>query len=162
SAAEGQEGLMVEFVMGMPVVVEVRDEEPADAVDAVFDWLRFVDATFSTYKEDSEISRLNRRELTLADTDPSVRDVLDRCDELREEAWGFFDVRYRGDGLVDPSGYVKGWSIDRAGAILEDAGVRNYALNAGGDLIVRGDDLPGKGWRVGIQHPQVHNAVAAV
>jgi len=153
---------MVDFVMGMPIVVDVRDDEPDGAVESVFDWLHFVDATFSTYKEDSEISRLNRGELALADADPCVREVLDRCDELRDETRGFFDVGFRGDGYVDPSGFVKGWSIDRAGAILDDAGVRNYAINAGGDLILRGDDLPRTGWRVGIQHPQVRDAVAAV
>jgi thiamine biosynthesis lipoprotein len=153
---------MVEFVMGMPIVVDVRDDGSEHAVDAVFGWLRFVDATFSTYRHDSEISRLNRGELALADADPSVREVLTRCDELHDETRRFFDVRFRGDGSVDPSGFVKGWSIDRAGAILDHAGARNYAINAGGDLILRGDDLPEAGWRVGIQHPQVPQAVAAV
>ena len=40
----------IEHVMGMPVVVDVRDGDigPA-ALDRVFEWLRFVDATFSTY-----------------------------------------------------------------------------------------------------------------
>jgi len=61
--------------MGMPILVDVRDD-PADepALDRLFDWLRLVDATFSTYKEDSEISRLNRGELALADAAPAVRE----------------------------------------------------------------------------------------
>jgi thiamine biosynthesis lipoprotein len=50
----------LEHVMGMPVGIDVRDGEvSAAAVAEAFDWLRFVDATFSTYKEESEISRLN-------------------------------------------------------------------------------------------------------
>jgi len=153
---------MLDHVMGMPIVVDVRDDGRDEVVGAVFDWLRFVDQTFSTYRENSEINRLNRGELALEDADPVVREVLARCDELRTETRGFFDVRFRADGLVDPSGFVKGWSIERAGAILEEAGVRNYAINAGGDLILRGDELPGSGWRVGIQHPYVPAAVAAV
>ncbi len=44
-------------------------------VDDVFDWFRWVDATFSTYKDDSEISRLNRGELSLADAHPEVVEV---------------------------------------------------------------------------------------
>ena len=57
---------VVEHVMGMPIVVDVRDEGEVDpVVDEVFAWFREVDARFSTYKEDSEISRLNRGELAL-------------------------------------------------------------------------------------------------
>ena len=50
-----------EDVMGLPVTIDVRDEGiPVAAVDAAFAWLRWVDATFSTYRDDSEIARLNR------------------------------------------------------------------------------------------------------
>ena len=70
--------------MGMPVIVEVCDRAFDEAVfDQVFAWLRFVDRTFSTYREDSDISRLNRGELTLAQTHESVRSVLRRCEWLR-------------------------------------------------------------------------------
>ena len=56
--------LRVEDVMGTTVVVDVRDDDvPASCLDEVFDWLRVVDETFSTYKPDSEISRLARGEL---------------------------------------------------------------------------------------------------
>ena len=72
---DGRPGIRrVEFAMGMPIVVDVRDEAvDAATLDALFDWFRVVDATFSTYKEDSEISRLNRGELKLADAHPDVR-----------------------------------------------------------------------------------------
>jgi len=57
------------------------------------------------------------------------------------------------EAVLDPSGLVKGWSVDRAAAILDEAGLRNYALNAGGDMLVRGRAIPDDCWRVGIQHP---------
>jgi thiamine biosynthesis lipoprotein len=149
--------------MGMPVVVDVRDQDVDDAVfDRVFDWLRFVDATFSTYKADSEISRINRGELELADAHETVREVLDRCEELRQETGGYFDARAPLPGLVDPSGLVKGWSVDRAGAILDEGGARNYAVNAGGDMVLRGGALPDDRWRVGIQHPLLRDQIAKV
>jgi thiamine biosynthesis lipoprotein len=160
---DGQPGVRrVELVMGMPIVVDLRDE-PADeqALDQLFDWLCLVDATFSTYKGDSEITRLNRGELALADATSDVQEVLARCDELREETSGYFDARFDG-GSVDPSGLVKGWSVDRAAAILNDAGLRNYAINAGGDIRLRGGALPDTVWRVGIQHPSVREGVAAI
>jgi FAD:protein FMN transferase len=152
----------VEHVMGMPVIVDLRDEEvDGAALDDVFDWLSWVDETFSTYKETSEISRLNRGELQLADAHPEVRAVLARCDELRSETGGYFDVRVERD-LLDPSGLVKGWSVDRAAAILEQAGARNYAVYAGGDMRLRGRAVPAWCWRVGVQHPLQRDAVARV
>jgi len=54
----------VEHVMGMPIVLDIRDDEVDEVVvEKMFEWLGWVDATFSTYKPDSEISRLNRGEL---------------------------------------------------------------------------------------------------
>jgi thiamine biosynthesis lipoprotein len=148
--------------MGMPVVLDVRDDVDDDVALRVFDWLRWVDATFSTYKEDSEISRINRGELAPADADPEVRAVLERCEELRVETRGYFDIRTPGWQGMDPSGLVKGWSVDRAAAILDDTGVHNYAVNAGGDMILRGRAVPEPCWRVGIQHPVLGDRVAAV
>ena len=140
----------VEHVMGMPVVVEARD---GDVPDEVFDWLRRVDETFSTYKDGSEISRLRRGELDEADASDDVRWVLRRCRELRDETAGYFDIDAVG---LDPSGYVKGWAVERAAAILDRAGSSDYAINAGGDVRTRGR------WRIGIQHPFESQAVAKV
>ncbi len=162
--------------MGMPIIIDVRDPDVRpDALDRAFDWLRFVDATFSTYQSGSEISRLNRGALRLDDAHPDVRAVLERCEELREETNGYFDVRApflspgertedpaRSSGAVDPSGLVKGWSVERAAQILAAAGAHNYCINAGGDIIVRGRAAPEPYWRIGIQHPLLRDRVAAV
>jgi thiamine biosynthesis lipoprotein len=154
--------VIVEHIMGMPIVLDVRDDEPDDeALARMWDWLRWVDATFSTYDPGSEISRLNRGELLLEETHPEVQAVLARCEELRDETRGFFDVRAAGAG-IDPSGLVKGWAVDRAAAILDDAGFVNYALDAGGDIRLSGRPIPGLRWRVGIQHPYMKDSVAAV
>jgi thiamine biosynthesis lipoprotein len=153
----------VEHIMGMPIVLDARDENVDEgAVDAMFDWLRWVDAVFSTYKHDSEISRLNRGELAPDDVHPEVAGVLARCEELRGETDGYFDVCAAAADVVDPSGLVKGWSVDRAAAILDDAGLRNYALNAAGDMRVRGRAAPEWCWSIGIQHPLERDKVARV
>jgi len=157
----------LEHVMGMPVGIDVREADvQAGDLDSAFGWLRFVDALFSTYRGDSEISRLNRGELSLADAHPDVREVLDRCQRLCEDTGGYFDATApaaagRGRG-VDPSGLVKGWSIDRMARILEAAGAGNYCVYAGGDILVRGRPGPGQAWRIGIQHPHLRHHVAAV
>lgn len=152
----------VEHVMGLPIVVDVRDEDEAGAaLEELFDWLRWVDATFSTFKEDSEISRINRGRLRREDAQPHVRRVLERCELLQQETDGYFDMRTPA-GSIDPAGLVKGWAVDRAAAILDDAGFHNYAVSAGGDMRVLGRAVPDLAWRVGIQHPLDRRQVAAV
>ena len=149
--------------MGMPVIVDIRDEHIGDeAIDDVFDWLRLVDARFSTFKLDSEINRIDRGELRLEDAHQDVRDVLARCELLRAETGGYFDIRASASGQLDPSGLVKGWSVDRAATILDNAGATNYTVNAGGDIRLRGGALPENRWRVGIQHPRERDRIAAV
>lgn len=140
--------LRVEQIMGMPIVVEVRD---GDVPEAVFDWFRWVDETFSTYKPASEVSRIARGELAVADANPDVQYVLARCEQLRAETNGYFDAR--SSGTLDPSGLVKGWSVDRAAELID---ADEYSINAGGDVRVRGR------WQVGIQHPLERQAIAAV
>jgi len=152
----------VEQVMGMPVAVDVRDVDvdPA-AVDELFAWLRAVDERFSTYKHTSEVSRVNRGELRLDEAHPDVAAIYARCEELRLETNGYFDMRAASE-QPDPSGLVKGWAVGRAAEILDAAGARNYAVDAGGDILVRCGALPERTWRIGIQHPLVAGSLAAV
>jgi thiamine biosynthesis lipoprotein len=147
--------------MGIPVGIEVadRDVDPA-ALDRAFEHLHGVDATFSTYLPHSEVSRLNAGTLAPGDVSPQARAVLDRCAALRGETRGWFDVH--ATGRLDPSGFVKGWALDGAGAILAAAGARNFCLHAGGDVLVRGEPKSGRPWRVGVQHPRRRDRVAAV
>jgi len=152
----------VEQIMGMPIVVDVRDDGVADtALDELFAWLRWVDETFSTFKDDSQISRINGGELSRGDAHPLVREVLARCEQLRGVTDGYFDMRTPA-GSIDPSGLVKGWAVDRAAAILDAAGLNNYAVSAGGDMRIRGRAVPELAWRIGIEHPLDRQQVAAV
>lgn len=147
--------------MGMPVQIDLRDADvDPTSLDAAFDWLRVVDQTFSTYKPDSEINRLARGELTISECQPEVDEVLARCAQLREETDGFFSVRAA--GKLDPSGLVKGWAVGKAAGILSAAGARNFSMNAGGDIVLRGRPASQEHWRVGIQHPLEPDKVAAV
>ncbi len=162
--------------MGMPIGIDLRDTDvDSSCMDRAFDWLRGVDETFSTYKPDSQISRLNRGEMELAAAHPDVRLVLQECERFRFTTGGYFDARaafWQGGAsarienpspaAVDPAGLVKGWAVDRAAALLETAGARNYSINAGGDIRVRGGALPDPLWRIGIVHPLETDKVAVV
>jgi FAD:protein FMN transferase len=122
--------------------------------------LHDIDATFSTYRADSEISRLRRGELDVRHARPEVREILRRCAELEIETDGYFSA-YAG-GELDPSGLVKGWAIERASDVLRAAGSTDHCVNGGGDVQCAGDAAPGVPWRVGIAHPWEPGSVAAV
>jgi FAD:protein FMN transferase len=145
--------------MGMPIGIDVADRGPVDLGPA-FDWLRRVDAMFSTYRDDSDISRLDRGEISLAECAPEVDEVLTRCVSLERETDGFFSVRPA--GRLDPSGFVKGWAIDGAAQRLAAAGAERFCINAGGDVVARGRPAPERPWRVGIRHPVDLDELAAV
>jgi thiamine biosynthesis lipoprotein len=156
----------VEFVMGMAVSIDIRDPDtPSGAIDEVVRWLHHVDATFSTYIDDSAISRLGRGELDIGDATEEVRDVLRLCEEIRIQTDGAFDafeVPAPNGTTLDPSGLVKGWSVERAAAILESWGCSNFCINAGGDIALRGHPADGESWRIGIRHPELTDALATV
>jgi thiamine biosynthesis lipoprotein len=152
----------VERVMGTAVGVDVREPRVAEtALDAFFAWLHEVDARFSTHRPGSEISRIGRGELAPGAAHPDVREVLERCEEVRRRSGGLFSV-HRPDGGLDPSALVKGWSVERGARLLEDAGARNLCINAGGDVLARGEPETGRAWRVGIRHPEIADRLAAV
>src|SRR4051794_20967976 len=147
----------VRHIMGIPIGIDVRDDVN---VEAAFDWLREADATFSTYREDSEISRLDRGKLVLADCRPEVDEVLTRCMRLNRATGGAFSVRPA--ARLDPSGLVKGWAVDGAAQRLAAAGAERFCINAGGDVVARGRPAPDRRWRVGIRHPTDLDRLAAV
>ncbi|MEO8230516.1 MAG: FAD:protein FMN transferase [Chloroflexota bacterium] len=154
----------VEHIMGTAVGIDLRGTSLPDVViDSAFARLRFIDARFSTYRPDSEFSRLIRGDLDEADCSAELRFLLGLCEDLRRTSDGYFDIRrHRPDGRPDPTGLVKGWAIEEAAFLLESAGARDFTVNAGGDVVARGEAEPGQPWRVGIRHPEQSDRVAAV
>lgn len=150
-----------ESLMGTVFSFDVRTPGfPVVELDRVVDWLRWVDATFSTYRADSSISRLARGDLTLDQCAPEVGEVLDLCQQAYATTEGYFSAQY--NGLLDPTGLVKGWAIERTSALLQAAGSSSHAINGGGDVRTVGGIGPGCPWRIGIAHPFEAGALAAV
>ncbi|MEV4483475.1 FAD:protein FMN transferase [Micromonospora coxensis] len=141
--------------MGTAISLDLADDLPAatlhELAEQTFGWLREVDARFSTWRDDSEVCRLDRGELPLAEASADLRAVLERCADLWRATDGFFDAY--ATGRLDPSGYVKGWSAQVASDRLVAAGAGNHCLNAGGDVVVRGLSPTGRPWRIGVAHP---------
>jgi thiamine biosynthesis lipoprotein len=151
----------VEHCMGTVFSFDLRPPHvPAAVLEDVVAWLHRMDATFSPYRHDSDISRLARGDITLARCAPEVGEILGLCDRLRETTAGCFSAY--ASGTLDPSGVVKGWSVERAAVMLRRAGSRNHSVNGGGDLRLDGGPAPGRPWRIGIADPLRPGAVGTV
>ncbi|HUB23397.1 MAG TPA: FAD:protein FMN transferase [Streptosporangiaceae bacterium] len=148
-----------EHVMGTVVSFDVPDWA-GQVLDQAVMWLHWVDATFSPYRDDSDVSRFGRGSLPLAGCAPELAEVLAACAEVSERSGGYFTVRP--GGRFDPSGYVKGWAIERAAAMLTAAGSAEHSVNGGGDIQCVGDRGPGQPWRVGIADPLRPGSLALV
>ena len=138
--------------MGTAVLFDLRDAVLTDpVVDDAVAHLRWVESVFTTYREDSEISRLRAGHLSIDEADPTVREVLATCDRLRHDTEGAFD--HRSGRELDPAGYVKGWAIEGAARILDDGGLKAFLVSAGGDIVARGAPAGHNTWRVGLRDP---------
>ena len=153
-----------EPVMGTVVSFDLRGTAPAasasSAIAQAVSWLHWVDDTFSTYKADSEVNRLERGELSVEQCHLQVQEILSLCGTLRTATNGYFDA-WAG-GRLDPSGVVKGWSIEEASALLCELGWPNHSIDGGGDVRLRGRAGEDRGWRVAITHPFQLDAFCAV
>jgi thiamine biosynthesis lipoprotein len=148
-----------EHVMGTVVSFDVP-AFTADALGRAVRWLHWVDATFSTYREDSDVSRYGRGAVSLAECAPELTVVLDACRAVGAASGGYFTATP--GGRFDPSGYVKGWAIERAAAMLTAAGSAEHSVNGGGDVQCVGDRGPGQLWRIGIADPLRSGTLALV
>jgi FAD:protein FMN transferase len=149
--------------MGTVFSFDVRDpgDWTAPLAEAVT-WLHDVDATFSTYRDKSVVSRLGRGELSLLECSAQVREVFALCETVTHDSGGYFSLRANVDGALDPSGMVKGWAIERASDMLAARGSRNHVVNGGGDVQAAGESASGRPWRVGITDPKDRSRVLTV
>lgn len=163
----------VERVWGTVVTIDVRDPDgtlPGEvaveqAVAAAVRELHWVDEVFSTFRPDSDVSRLRRGEVTLTTLDlrtprhEALLQVVEQCAFAHRLTGGAFDPWLGG---FDPSGLVKGWATQRVADLLVDAGLRHVSVNAGGDVVTRGLAASHTPWRIGIRHPDREHDLAAV
>ena len=62
---------------------------------------------------------------------------------------------------LDFGGLGKEYAVDRAVAVLRDAGVASALVNLAGDLAILGPRPGGQPWRVGLRHPRREGELAA-
>ncbi|MGA1827216.1 FAD:protein FMN transferase [Microbacterium sp.] len=158
----------VEEIMGMPISIHVLNERGSlsqtaeRAVEACFAELRDIERVFSTYRDDSDIRRIAKGELDSADADARVAEVEAACRAAAIETGGLFSAMWQGS--FDPTGYVKGWSVENAAcrhlAPLLESEVA-VGINAGGDMqLFTAPDSDWR-WNVGIADPRRPGQVIA-
>jgi thiamine biosynthesis lipoprotein len=140
------------LIMGMPICVAISDAATAADLEAAFDCFIKADARFSPFRHDSELSRLNRKELALQNCSGQMREILELAEQTTIDSDGYFDIR-RPDGTFDPCGIVKGWAIREAALALAWRDLSNFLIDAGGDIQACGRNAKGDDWRVGIRNP---------
>ncbi len=140
------------LMMGMPITVEIVNcKVKLFHFQEIFNYFQYIDDTFSTYKENSEISKINRGLLTKSQYSRDMQTILDLAERTRQDTQGYFDI-HRGD-KIDPSGIVKGWAIYQAALSLKQKGFTDYYVDAGGDIQVSGLNSHHQPWIVGIRNP---------
>ena len=129
------------------------------ACDAAQNFYESINQIFSTYTDNSEVSRLRRQEIAISDASPELKLVWNRCLELRDLTQRAFDP-WAVPGGFDPSGFVKGWAAQESLRFFAEIGIEHIQINAGGDVVVRGGVDTTQPWVIGVQHPDIKEGIA--
>lgn len=132
-------------------VEDVGTSASERALDAVQDAFDALEDEFSRYRPDSPASRIADGRLSLLHASDEHRSMYAEAVGWRNETGGAFDP-HRADGSIDLSGIVKAVAIERAGTVLESAGLRDWCVNVGGDVLVAGR-AGDRDWTVGVSDP---------
>ena len=145
--------------MGTTASIHVDDEVDDGVFDSVVREVRTelnrLEAMFSVFRPDSEVSRINAGTLHHLDASAEVIDVIDACAYLEQVSDGAFSIRRsRGATEINPSGFVKGWAAERSSRLFGDHGLGHWYLGVGGDFVLHGGMASGEPWRIGIVDPR--------
>jgi thiamine biosynthesis lipoprotein len=140
-------------------VVTIECELESISYKEAIDFLHQVDQLFSTFKENSQVSKLRRDEIAIEQAHPLVQQVWQACLEIKQVTDGAFDP-WAVPGGFDPSGYVKGWAADQISDQLIKLGAKHIQVNAGGDISVRGGKDGNTPWKLAVAHPNLKGEIS--
>ena len=136
----------------MPITIDINDKAAtAEILKSVYDYFEHVDQIFSPFNPNSEISRLNRGEITNSLPSSELAEVLLLSEQTQQQTHGYFNIRHHGQ--INPVGLVKGWALYQASQQLIAKGFHNFYIDAGGDIQAQGYNHNGESWMIGIRNP---------
>lgn len=177
---------------------ETTDERKGELKKKVRNIFEKNEKTFSRFRGDSELSKINLNLGVKIPVSPQMLKVLLLCERFHELSNGFFDPRvisnlkkigYKKDFKeylsfckdnetrlnkatevlsddleifskdkkiitkkeIDTTGIVKGYTVDLATKFLQDEGLNNFIVDAGGDMFAQGLNQDGEKWKIGIE-----------
>ncbi|MCU1558307.1 MAG: thiamine biosynthesis protein [Microbacteriaceae bacterium] len=137
------------------LTTQLRTVDLLSDIEAAFD---DIENTFSLYRPDSELSQISAGRLPLMKSSARLRSVYADSLFWRNRTNGAF-TPHRPDGVVDLNGIVKAIAIERAGAMLDAAGLDDWCVDVGGDILCRGVQPNGTPWTLGIVDPDDRSAL---
>jgi thiamine biosynthesis lipoprotein len=138
--------------MDMHVIIEIVDSGVTEKIfKEIFDYFTYIDKTFSPFKKESELTKINHGRLLKKDWSRDMKTVFKLCEQTKNETFGYFNIEKNQE--FDPLGLVKGWAINNAANILKRKGFKNFYVEAGGDIQVTGANKENELWKIGIQNP---------
>lgn len=136
----------VRRVLGVTVAVHARGAaahtpDADGAVRSMFAELSAVERLVGTDRPGSQLSRLAQGDLTLTEAHPVLRELHELCVAAHVRTDGSVDAwaGHEGpEGAFAPGGLVTTWALERAARHLGDVPGVAFAIEAGGDLLLRG------------------------
>ncbi len=62
---------------------------------------------------------------------------------------------------IDLGGIAKGYAVDRAAQVMKEYGMKDFFVNAGGDIYVSGTKTNDQKWSIGIKNPRDEKKIIA-
>lgn len=122
------------------------------AIHAACAIMHEADSIFSLYKPESPLSQLAAGKTSVAQCPSVVSEVWDACEFWEKRTDGWFSP-FTPEHTFDPSGLVKTWAATRAAESLINAGIIDFTLNAGGDVLISDAASGDIDWRIGLSKP---------
>ena len=110
--------------------------------------LQRFDNSLSPFNDSSVISRVNRNEELV--TDSFFQNCFNRSMEISRETKGAFDITVAPLANAWGFGFKKGAFPD---SLMIDSLLKNYMVDIGGEVVVKGKNPSNNLWRIGINKP---------
>ena len=122
-----------------------------------------IDMVFSTYKDDSEISKFNNclsdpayppKSFCFKSVSEEFITLFEKAEIIESMSMGAFTPRplVTGGQTYDFSAIGKGYAVDKIGEVLVKNGISNYFIDIGGEVSINGTKY-GETWTWGVNNP---------
>ena len=146
--------------MGTMVEITLDGKNPIDYQETVergFDFFRKIEKLYSPFINDSAIGRLKSGEkIEVVEKETEYfSEILQICNLAEIETRGFFTSQLPdkdGSFFFNPTGMIKGWTIQKVSELLSTLPETGFLINAGGDIQVGGTSPTL--WNIGIYSPE--------